>query len=178
MTSSRAPGSKVPLTNNSVSKRDKIMKDCIYTNFGTTNSVMMKCFRNFQYLVPRMTSSRSLWSKVPLTNNSVSKRDKIMKICIYTNLGTTNALVMEYFQNFQYFVPDMTSSRSLGSKVPQINDSGSKRDTIMKDCIYTNFGTTNSLVVEYFRNLQYHVYQDGIITIKGAPGQEPFTKKG
>ena len=48
----------------------------------------------------------------------------------------------------------------------------------MKDCIYTNFGTTNSLVVECFRNLQYHVYQDGIITIKGALGQEPFTKKG
>ena len=75
------------------------MKDCIYTNFGTTNSLMMECFQNFQYLVPHMTSSRSLGSKVPLTNNSVSERDKIIKDCIYTNFGTTNSLVMEYFQN-------------------------------------------------------------------------------
>ena len=46
MTSSRAPGSKVPPTNNSVSKGDKIMKDCIYTDFGTTNSLVMEYFQN------------------------------------------------------------------------------------------------------------------------------------
>ena len=106
------------------------IQDCRTISILHENNVKIFIFK---YADPIMTSSRAPGSKVPLTNNSVSKRDKIMKICIYTNLGMTNALEVEYFPKFQYFVPDMTSSRSLGSKVPQTNNSVSKRDKIMKD---------------------------------------------
>ena len=99
MRSSRAPGSKVPLTNNSVSKRDKILKICKYTNFGTANAVLMdtaSCTLSLEWNHNHSVTSFQSWSYRDIPKDI---REEI--ISLYKQGKTPSVAIREFMEKLR-----------------------------------------------------------------------------